>query len=125
MHRDSALQMQHATHIRPGRQSNRELDGQVITSPFRAGHRRAQPLVNLRLPGLGNREELTPLIIYPSRLDQTVTLKPLQRRVHLSDVQWPVTTSAFLERRVQLIAATRPLTQQAENAQLDGRRHTY
>ena len=84
-------------------EGDEHLDHQLVPGRRRHVRRRAQPVVELLAPGVGDVEAFCgPGGVVG--LDQPVTLEPLQGRVHLPDVQRPHLAGAGLE----LLASWKP-----------------
>src|SRR6202030_1088857 len=83
----------------------------------------AQPFRQLRRAlARDPKVSLRALVAIVFRLDEPVTLEPLQCRVHLADVQRPHLARSVLELLAKLQPVLRPVTQQRQQGVADAHR---
>ena len=97
----------------PGMSSaNEHLDHELVPRGNGAVERGHEPVSEFPFAGNGDPEPLLwPLGVHFIRFDQPVSLKTLQRRVHLADVERPNVTGLLLELLSELVAVFRLLSE--------------
>ena len=117
LHQVPAVRLDHLAHVGARHaQRQQHLDHQLVARRRRHVRRGPQPGSQFTIAFGGDLEPLlraVPLIIVVG-LDQPVTLQPLQRRVHLPDVQRPDLASARLELLAQPQPVLRSLAEQRQ-----------
>ncbi len=117
----AAVHLHHLVHVDAGQSERHEdLDDELVAGRRGEVGRGAEPLGELDRTVLGDVEALLRALLGGVfGLDEPVALEPLQRRVHLPDVERPHLAGAGLELLAQLQAVLRTLAEQGKNGVAD------
>ncbi len=121
LHEVAPVDLQHLVQVHAGQaQADQHLDDQLVAGRELGVRRRVQPTRQLPAAVRGDAVALPrPVAIRLVRFDEPIALEPLQRRVHLADVQRPHLPGADLELLTQPEAVLRTLAQQGQQGMGD------
>ena len=102
------------------RDGERQLDGELVPRRIAPLHRRGEPALDLGLAGARNAVDHVAFAVAAVVADEAVAFQAVQGGVDLPDVQRPGGPGAVLEFDPELVAVTRLVVQQGEEAVADG-----